>query len=425
MSIFKAQQVFIPGGYPTYTYVERSDKSYEEDLRDAILTPGQIISMAGPSKSGKTVLVEKVVGNDNLISVTGAGITDPEQLWERILNWMDSPHEVRTESKDEKSGKVAGEIKGELGPPGAKITLTARTEGQSGRGSSKGAVTRRRGLSQIVTETANSEFVILIDDFHYMSRDAQVETAKQVKEAARQGVKFIIASVLHRSDDIVRALPELRGRVTSLDFDYWNQADLKKIAITGFNLLNFEVDADSVAKFAIESAGSPQIMQSICLSACLLANIRETSAIRQIVGYSGVEKKRIFERVAAIADFRSLVDVLDSGPKVRGVERKIYNFTDGTIGDVYRCVLKSIALDPPSLSFPYSDIVDRVEKTCIIEKPVGSSVFGSCSHMAKLALDNFPNERAIDWDDQKQVLDIPDPYLMFYLRWSERLLEPN
>jgi hypothetical protein len=41
--------------------------------------------------------------------------------------------------------------------------------------------------------------------------------------------------------------------------------------------------------------------------------------------------------------------------------------------------------------------------------------------MSKLALEKFPNERAIDWDDQKQVLDLPDPYLLFYLRWSKRL----
>jgi hypothetical protein len=29
--------------------------------------------------------------------------------------------------------------------------------------------------------------------------------------------------------------------------------------------------------------------------------------------------------------------------------------------------------------------------------------------MAKLAEDKFPSERAIDWDEQKQVFDIPDP----------------
>jgi hypothetical protein len=43
--------------------------------------------------------------------------------------------------------------------------------------------------------------------------------------------------------------------------------------------------------------------------------------------------------------------------------------------------------------------------------------------MAKLALEKFLNERAIDWDEQKQILAIPDPYLLFYLRWSGRLSE--
>jgi hypothetical protein len=41
--------------------------------------------------------------------------------------------------------------------------------------------------------------------------------------------------------------------------------------------------------------------------------------------------------------------------------------------------------------------------------------------MTKLAQEKFPKERAVDWDEQKQVLDIPDPYLLFYLRWSGRL----
>jgi hypothetical protein len=41
--------------------------------------------------------------------------------------------------------------------------------------------------------------------------------------------------------------------------------------------------------------------------------------------------------------------------------------------------------------------------------------------MAKIALDKFPRERTIDWDESKSVFDLPDPYLMFYLRWSGRL----
>ncbi len=58
----RAQEVFTPGAFPSRTYVERAGATLERSLRDAIDTPGQIVSLIGPSKSGKTVLVEKVVG---------------------------------------------------------------------------------------------------------------------------------------------------------------------------------------------------------------------------------------------------------------------------------------------------------------------------------------------------------------------------
>ncbi len=90
---------------------------------------------------------------------------------------------------------------------------------------------------------------------------------------------------------------------------------------------------------------------------------------------------------------------------------------------MYRCALKAVAADPPRLSFPYDDLTKRTGNVCIGESPVGSSMVGTCVHMTKLALEKFPNERVIDWDEQKQILDIPDPYLLFYLRWSGRLME--
>jgi hypothetical protein len=43
--------------------------------------------------------------------------------------------------------------------------------------------------------------------------------------------------------------------------------------------------------------------------------------------------------------------------------------------------------------------------------------------MRRLAEEKFPQERVIDWDEQKQVLDVSDPYFLFYLRWSGRLAE--
>jgi hypothetical protein len=101
----------------------------------------------------------------------------------------------------------------------------------------------------------------------------------------------------------------------------------------------------------------------------------------------------------------------------------MYQFTDGSEGDVYRAVMKAVADDPPHLSFTYEQLLQRTAAVCKTESPVGSSVVSTCLLMSRLAREAFPNERAIDWDEQKQILDIPDPYLLFYLRWSGRLME--
>lgn len=105
----KATEVFVPGAYPQYTYVERQGEGVERALRDALDTPGQVVSLSGPSKSGKTVLVEKVVGRDFLITITGASVRSPDEVWTLVLDWMDSPTTISTSDKfGGKVGATAG-----------------------------------------------------------------------------------------------------------------------------------------------------------------------------------------------------------------------------------------------------------------------------------------------------------------------------
>jgi hypothetical protein len=66
----KATEVFTPNDTPTFSYVERRSK-FEERLREALSIPKMIVSLSGPSKSGKTVLVNKVVEPDDLIPLSG------------------------------------------------------------------------------------------------------------------------------------------------------------------------------------------------------------------------------------------------------------------------------------------------------------------------------------------------------------------
>lgn len=87
----RATQVFVPSDYPTHTYVERGDVRLEQHMRNALSTPKSPIAISGPSKSGKTALVRKVVGDDNLIHIFGSQIKTVDDLWSSILRWMDVP----------------------------------------------------------------------------------------------------------------------------------------------------------------------------------------------------------------------------------------------------------------------------------------------------------------------------------------------
>lgn len=422
----RAQDVFTPGSYPVHTYVERSEEKLEQSLRDALSTPGQIVSLSGPSKSGKTVLVERVAGRDNLITVPGAGVESPNQIWEQVLDWMGAP--VSTSRSNTIGGGVSGEVSGKAGiaiPGLAKAGGEVKGGGSINASTEGGRAFERRGLTQVVEEISNSDFVVLLDDFHYMAREVQAETAKSIKEAVRLGVKICTAAVRHRGDDVVRANPELRGRVRAVDLNYWNLTELASIAEVGFGALNAKVEARAIEQFAREAAGSPQLMQLICLNACFVLGMREKSTVPRMVTVADVTRRQILEQTSASTDFRSLVDVLDDEPRTRGTERKTYQFWDDSQGDVYRCVLKAVAMDPPRLSFSYDELTKRTNAACRSEGPVGSSVTGTCLQMSRLAQERFPTERVIDWDEQKTILDIPDPYLLFYLRWSGRLVEPE
>ena len=72
----RAEDVFRPGAFPEYTYISRksktSDLSYEFRLKQAIRVSGFLTSLVGPSKMGKTILCEKVIGFEKIVEISGA-----------------------------------------------------------------------------------------------------------------------------------------------------------------------------------------------------------------------------------------------------------------------------------------------------------------------------------------------------------------
>jgi hypothetical protein len=419
----KVTEIFTPSDYPTHTYVSRDEDRIEERLREAIGTPGEIVSVSGPSKSGKTVLIEKVAGRENLITVTGGGIRTANDVWEQALDWMGAPTQSISTGTTTVSGNVSTGLKGKAGLPFVGSVAAEGSLGASlGRASAKAETRGRTGMNQVIAEIGKSDYVLLIDDFHYMPVDIQADVAKQIKEAARQGVKICTASVPHRSDDVVRSNPELRGRVRAVDTRPWSIHDLVRIAELGFPLMGATLSSHTVETLAIEASSSPQLMQAICLQVCFTAGLRETSDSVVLTELSQEQLRHALEETSTRADFASLLRMMHTGPKIRGTERKEFELSDGTRGDVYRALLVALKSDPPTLSFPWNDLSRRLQKTCRPESPQAASLSTACTQVARMAKDMFPTQRVVDWEgDPANLLSIEDPYFLFYLRWSQKL----
>ena len=422
----RAVDVFTPNAFPEHTFVERKESELKRLLEDALATPNTVVSLSGPSKSGKTVLVEKFVGADNLILVSGAELRTAVELWDRVLGWIGIPLSTTSEQTQVSTHQGGVTVSAKSGLPvlaelGGQTAYTVSSASTNSEGSSFS----RGGLTQVEREIGRSDFVVFIDDYHYMGRELQVEVAKQIRAAAGRGIKICVASVPHRSDDVVRSNPELRGRTAHIDTKFWTVDELEQIAVLGFSALNLAMGVAHIRQLAKEACGSPQLMQQLCLQTCFRLQKRERqSDVQQLVLNKDVVRE-VLEQTSAQTDYSSLVVKLHAGPKTRGTERRIHQFKDGSSGDVYRAVLLAMASGEPEMVLSYSRLTEKVEAICSDSIPAGASITSACSQLEAFARAMYPDQRIVEWDEGagNETLNIVDPYLLFYLRASNRLEE--
>lgn len=410
----RAKDVFTPGDLPEITYIADHLVTRAQVLHDS-LESSLIVTLSGPSKSGKTVFVEKNIGKDSLVSISGAGVNSANELWSRVFTMIGTPIPAKvTETKGFQGatgGKVVGGVpfmaQGEISTTGAWSNSTAAQ-----------ADPATDYLSILIKELAGSGFVIFIDDFHYVKSDAREEISNQIKDAAAKGVLFVLAAVPYHADDAVKANADLRGRAVKLDFNYWDQPELLKIATLGFEALNISMPLAFTQALADEAAGSPQLMQALCLNCCyeLGARTRPDDTLCPTIGMDLIAQ--VCSRTAQIADYTSAVNLIKEGPKTRGTERTPHLLKTGDIFDVYPLLVKAIAQDPPQLTIRYANLQQRIGALCAKETPSGSSVTGACGHMCAIA-NASEGRNILEWDAQHDVLDILDPYLLFFIRWGD------
>lgn len=196
----KAENVFKPGAYPKYTYVSRNYEdtgiSYELRLKQALRTAGCLTSLIGPSKMGKTILCEKVIGFENIVEVSGADFNGEMDFWAVVAAKVGLPYagEITTERE------AAEEYSTERDSRNEKFVLSK---------------------DKVIQYYKENDKVLVIDDFHYASQEMQMKMAQQLKDAIRRELKVVVVSLPHRSDDAIRQNADLSGRLSLINIEAW------------------------------------------------------------------------------------------------------------------------------------------------------------------------------------------------------------
>ena len=382
--------IFSSFTFPEYTYVNRKsigDFTYEQRLRMALEQRGCLIVIDGPSKIGKTVLCEAVIGKDKLVVMTGNDFKEENDFWAVVAKKVGIP--------------ITGEVH--------NTSMAGNTSEQIGTSyTSRYQTNKERVLNYFI----ENQKVLLLDDFHYADVKIQHDAACQLKEAIRYNLKAIVISLPHRVDETVKNNPDLQGRIMNITMKPWKEEELAQIPEKGFEMLGVKVTTELIKRLVMECIDSPQTMQSIC------QNIGYYISEDKVLRDEDITKSCYLN--ADYLTYQELYGKLLAGLPSRGQKRTTYCLKGGMEVDRYGLVLEAIKRDPPLKAFTISEIFERAKGILDAEKPMPKlttqTITSTMNAMFTILEDSgYEADRVFDW--KENVLTFREPLFLFYLRW--------
>ncbi|PYY42527.1 hypothetical protein DEJ03_14205 [Curtobacterium sp. MCLR17_043] len=426
----RTSQVFVPGKLPVHTYIPRDEFELEQSLNDYVEEGGSILTLAGPTKTGKTVLLRKVLQSP--VWIDGQGLTSAEDMWARVTDELGLYLlEELTNDATTSSGSEGG-VEGGLPFLTAKAVLTSSGSQSTG---TKVAAERLAGTAARDALKASGR-PLVIDDFHFVDRSTQRQIVRALKPLVLAGVPIVFVSISHRVREVVSAEPDMTGRVSTLVVQFWTVDDLVEIARRGFVKLHVIDADDSLAKkLAAQAYGSPHLMQQFCRELCKYNGVRE-EADDPTELHAPDDWKKFFEVQVEEASANWATRLI-RGLKERGSARTKYRTKDGLELDGYGLTLAAIAATGPKLGVSKDEIRAAIADLVVGDTPANNqttSVLKNMSRIAALRLtEELPSEDELEHTganvDVQPVLDfvedgpasslhIADPFFAFYLAWG-------
>lgn len=411
---YKVEDVFSPRSFPENTYIHRitaGNKTIDQKLEKALMMKGNLIFVSGASKSGKTVLCHKVIPDEKFIDLSGNQISSKEDFWNHIAEQLSLSDIVTTTTgmQNSEARVVKGSANFNAGIMGTGIGAGIGADtSENVVSTNQITASRARTETQVIRYIIDNDKVLVIDDFHYIPKEIQLYIARTLKTELFHGLKAVILSLPHRSDEAIILNPDLIGRTTSIEIPLWTTNELKEIAVKGFTLLNVPVSDECISLLAQESISSPQLMQDNCFN---LAYGSMGSSIT-----TATVKAAFSETASNYAHYDKLVNTILHGPSQGQGRRKLYQTADKDV-DIYELMLLALKADPPVSKLSLEEIKNRISELLVNHERITSSIIsGTINKLISLIKKEMPDLDALEYKNKE--LYILDPFLLFYLRWK-------
>jgi hypothetical protein len=426
----RTSEVFPSGSTPVLTYVQRTfrdrhtgaPRDPEQEIRSALSRKGVILQLIGPSKSGKTVAVERIFGVDQLVKVSGSEVDDAKALWRIVVSYLRLPVSrklsVSLTNASTDQVDITASVKALVAEAGTKL-VTSATDSLA-RSATHDQLDDHFMLAR--NELQHRHLALFLDDFHAIPEEQKAIVASQLKRAAEDGVQICLAEVPHRSDDPIRGMPDLTGRLRRVEFEYWRSEDLLEIGNKGFSALGLIVGPSVVSALATEACGSPQLMQLLCSNLCDHFGVSETIDPPRALATTLSVVTHVCCSALNSMQLEGLLHAIENEFAMDESPQR-YSIVGMESCSIAAVLLAALAMDPPlatiSLLGESNSLLRRAHSLVSPgwAPPTTAAVTLAMRKLRKAGADFSGALPPIDMDALGRVT-VVDPYFYFFLRWQ-------
>lgn len=274
-------------------YVER--KAVDEFFVSS-LTRDKHLVIYGSSKQGKTSLRKHCLKDDDYIVVHCSNKWSIGDLHAAILKRVG--FEVTQSMTRTASGRNKIVASFQAGLAGVGIGTGGEKEK-----SVSDAVTKKPleldpdDVNDVIKALDGFNKFIVLEDFHYLSIDAQKDFAVALKAFHEQSkLCFIIVGVWLEESRLTVYNGDLTGRVVGINADKWEADELREVVSVGEALLNIQFASQFRDELIANSFDTVYIVQEACYQACVAQEVNFTQSKLKEVG-GGLDAKAIINWV--------------------------------------------------------------------------------------------------------------------------------